>query len=197
MKTQTESMFIALHPDGTFRGASVTRLIVDDDGNAIASRQYPLDQSEVAAAFAAFNTQMLLQRDQLALEVAELTQERDLALAARELTATQLVEVQAELDSIKNPPNPFPGADWATFRGSVLSDPAVQRIALGNQTAWPLMVLYLSQLSTHPERATDIAQLWSLMELNTPIQSDEIARLNTIAETCNVPLRLNDDGSIG
>ena len=90
-----------------------------------------------------------------------------------------------------------PDPDWSQFRNRVLADPAVQRVAIGNAAAWPLMVVYLAELSTRPSRAVDIAQLWTLLESQTPVTPDEVARINTIASDCGVPLRMNADGSIG
>lgn len=144
--------------------------------------------------------------------LATVTSERDAALAQSEsLQAqvdtipdlqSQIAELTAEvarLTALVPPPVPdaFLSADWSGFRNAILSDEAVQRVASGNPTAWPLMVLYLTQLSSTPSRGADIAQLWTIMESHTPVTTEEVARINAIAEECGVPLRMNDDGSIG
>jgi hypothetical protein len=121
----------------------------------------------------------------LKTDKAELTTERDSAL---EKVAT----LEAELDTLKNPPNP--DADWKSFRFGILADPAINRVATQNATAWPLMVLYLSQLDTMPSRGLDIAQLWNFLEANTAVDADEIARINAIAEKFGIPLRINEEG---
>lgn len=116
----------------------------------------------------------------------------------QEQIATLTAEVE-RLTALVPPPVPdvFANADWVQFRARILSDAAVQRVAIGNPTAWPLMVLYLSQLATTPSRGVDIAQLWSFLIVSTPITADEVAGINTIANECGVPLAMNPDGSIG
>jgi len=116
----------------------------------------------------------------------------------QEQIKTLTAEVE-RLTALVPPPVPdvFANADWTQFRQRILSDAAIQRDAIGNPTAWPLMVLYLSQISTTPSRGVDIAQLWSFLIVSTPITPDEAAGINTIANECGVPLAMNPDGSIG
>jgi len=123
--------------------------------------------------------------------------QQQLATLTAEKEALQ-AEVE-RLTALVLPPVPdaFLSADWPRFRNLILSDEAVQRVAIGNPTAWPLMVLYLAQLSSTPSRGVDIAQLWTMLEANTPITSDEVERINAIATECGVPLQMNSDGSIG
>lgn len=123
-------------------------------------------------------------------------------LAERDSLQAQLTEAQAEIErltALVPPPIPdaLANADWQQFRSRVLADPAVQRVAAGNSTAWPLLVLYLAELALKPSRAADIANLWTLMESNTPVQPDEVDRINAIAADCGVPITMNADGSIG
>ena len=162
-------------------------------------------------------TELTTQRDSLQSRVTELTASRDsvqnqlteattsLATATgqvgtltseRDSALEQVATLQAELDAIKNPPNPFPDADWKSFRFAILADPAINRVANENATAWPLMVLYLSQLDTMPSRGLDIAQLWNFLEANTAVNAEEIARINGISEQFGIPLRLNEQGQI-
>ncbi len=55
-------------------------------------------------------------------------------------------------------------------------------------TAWPTdCAADLTQLATDHFEGIDIAQLWTLMEQNTPVTAEEVARLNAIATQCNVP----------
>lgn len=151
-------------------------------------------------------------KSDLTSQVATLTAERD-ALQSQvdtipglneqiESLTAEKAELEAEvarLTALVPPPVPdvFLSADWPRFRNLILSDPAVQRVATGNPTAWPLMVLYLAQLSSTPSRGADIAQLWTMLEANTPVTPEEVARINAIAAECGVPLRMNEDGSIG
>jgi len=170
-------------PDGSIAGVSV-RTITTVNGRDFESDPEPLSGAN-DPAFAAFAEQfsaaVVAERDVLIAEKAALHAEVD--------RLTLLVPAPV--------PDAFLSADWARFRNAILSDEAVQRVATGNPTAWPLMVLYLAQLSSQPSRGVDIAQLWTMLEANTPITSDEVERINAIATECGVPLQMNSDGSIG
>jgi hypothetical protein len=200
--------------DGKIAGVSV-RSITTLNGRDYESDPQPLSGAS-DPAFAAFATQFaagaVAERDSLQSALTALTAERDSLQTQVDtipgLTA-QIVELTAEkaalqaevarLTALVPPPVPdaFLSADWPRFRNLILSDEAVQRVAVGNPTAWPLMVLYLTQLSSTPSRGADIAALWTMLEQNTPITGEEVARINAIAENCGVPLRMNEDGSIG
>jgi len=200
--------------DGTIAGVSV-RTITTINGRDYESDPQPLSGA-TDAAFTAFASQFaattVAERDSLQTQVATLTSERDtlqnqadtipsLQSQIESLTSEQAA-LQAEvarLTALVPPPVPdaFLSADWPRFRNLILSDEAVQRVAVGNPTAWPLMVLYLTQLSSTPSRGADIAALWTMLEANTPVTPEEVARINVIAEDCGVPLRMNEDGSIG
>lgn len=143
------------------------------------------------------------ERDSLQSQVAELTADVQTASSQLEATTNQLAAanatietLQARIDELENPPNPFPNADWQAFRQAALNDPAVLRVAEGNPVLWPVLFMYLSELSTNPSRGPDIAWLWNTMEGNTPVTSDEVARVNGIAEQFGVPLRMNAEGQI-
>lgn len=200
--------------DGSIAGVSV-RTITTVNGRDFESDPQPLG-GVTDAAFTTFAEQFaadaVAERDALQTSLREMTADRDAQKAIantvpglQEQLATLTAEkeaLQAEVDRLTllvPPPVPdaFLSADWPRFRNAILSDDAVQRVATGNPTAWPLMVLYLAQLSSQPSRGVDIAQLWTMLEQNTPITPDEVARINAIAEECGVPLRMNADGSIG
>ena len=134
------------------------------------------------------------QIDSLTEQVATLTSERDARPTQAQLDAAnaRIAELEAQL----SPPNPFPDADWAGFRAAALTDPAVQRVAAGNSVLWPVLFMYLSELSTNPARGKDIAWLWNTMEMQTPVTAEEIQRVNAIAETHGVPLSMNAEGQI-
>ena len=134
------------------------------------------------------------QIDALTEQVATLTAERDARPTQQQLDAAN--ELIAELEAQLNPPNPFPNADWQGFRASALSDPAVQRVAAGNPVLWPVLFMYLSELQANPSRGADIAWLWNTMESRTPVTTEEIQRVNAIAETHGVPLSMNAEGQI-
>lgn len=127
-------------------------------------------------------------------QIAALTAERDARPTQAQLDAAnaRIAELEAQL----SPPNPFPNADWAGFRAAALTDPAVQRVAAGNSVLWPVLFMYLSELSTNPARGKDIAWLWNTMEMQTPVTAEEIQRVNAIAETHGVPLSMNAEGQI-
>jgi len=156
-------------------------------------------RTEFQSAYTASVASVSAAKDQLLIDkTAELEAEK----AAHAVAANSVATMQAEIDRlaalVPAPiPDEFANADWAQFRGRILQDPAVQRVALGNPTAWPLMVLYLAQLSTTPSRGLDIAQLWTILEQQTPITPEEVAQINLIATECGVPLQMNADGSIG
>ncbi len=167
---------------------------------------------KVKAILEASSQAVTAERDALQTSLTKMTVDRDaqklLADAVPGLQAqleTLIAEKQAlqaeveRLTALVPPPVPdaFLSADWPRFRNLILSEEAVQRVATGNPTAWPLMVLYLAQLSSTPSRGADIAQLWTMLEQNTPITPDEVARINAIATECGVPLQMHDDGSIG
>ena len=119
-----------------------------------------------------------------------------------ETLAADRLSLQAEVQRLTGlvpPPVPdaFLSADWAGFRDRILVDAAVQRVAAGNPAIWPVLAMYMQELQSNPQRGTDIARLWTLIEANTPVTPDEVARINAIASECGVPLRMNSDGSIG
>jgi hypothetical protein len=192
-------------------GVSLTALTVLEDGRHIES-VVPVDPAELGRIGQQFSLDLVAERDALLTQVTTLTGEREtlqsqadtipgLTAQIAELT-TEKAELEAEvarLTALVPPPVPdaFLSADWPRFRNLILSDEAVQRVAVGNPTAWPLMVLYLTQLSSTPSRGADIAALWTMLEANTPVTPEEVARINVIAEDCGVPLRMNEDGSIG
>lgn len=187
---------IAFTDDGqAAKGAHIVEAVFIDGEFMRLLPAKPLAESTVEAVAdyaAAFSASVVAQ-------VTALTAERDAALAGvQSVTATMQAEID-RLTLLVPPPVPdaFLNADWPQFRVRILSDPAVQRVASGNSTAWPLMILYLAQLSSTPSRGLDIAQLWTFMESQTPVTPEEVARINAIASECGVPLQMNEDGSIG
>lgn len=214
MTTRPYELLARFALDGSVAGVSV-RTITTINGRDFEGDPEPLSGAS-DPAFTAFASQFaagaVAERDTLQSQVTTLTIERDTLQSQAdtipglqsqiEELATAKAELEAEvarLTALVPPPIPdeFAAADWPQFRNRVLSDPAVQRVATGNSTAWPLMVLYLAQLSSTPSRGADIAQLWTMLEANTPVTPEEVARINAIAESCSVPLRMNEDGSIG
>jgi hypothetical protein len=212
--TKPYELLARFAPNGTVAGVSV-RTITTVDGLDFESDPKPLSGA-TDPAFIAFASQFaaaaVAARDSLQSQVTTLAGERN-SLQTQvdtipglqsqiESLMTEKTALEAEvarLTAMVPPPVPdaFLSADWPRFRNLILSDAAVERVAKGNPTAWPLMVLYLAQLSSQPSRGVDIAQLWTMLEQNTPITPAEVARLNAIATECGVPLRMNDDGSIG
>lgn len=183
--------------DGETRSLSPINLYVGDLSSV---EQLPV---AVTQAISAINAQLQAQVDQLTTDLASANaakQQAESSLASITAERDQLLadkaSLQSELDALKNPPNPFPDADWKSFRFAILADPAINRVAEVNATAWPLMVLYLSQLDTMPSRGPDIAQLWNFMEAHSAVTAEEIARINAIAEQFKIPLRLNSEGQI-
>lgn len=185
--TRPYELLARFAPDGTIAGVHV-KTITTVNGRDYESDPIPLSGAD-DPAFTAFSEQFS----------ASVVAERDVAVDALE---AQRATMQAEIDRLTllvPPPVPdaFLNADWPQFRVRILSDPAVQRVASGNSTAWPLMILYLAQLSSTSSRGLDIAQLWTFMESQTPVTPEEVARINAIASECGVPLQMNEDGSIG
>lgn len=144
------------------------------------------DLSEFTESFNAVAAARITELEEQVASLPSITAERDAALE-------RIEELEAQL----NPPNPFPNADWSGFRIAALSDPAVQRVAVGNPVIWPLLLMFLNELSTNPSRGTDIAMLWNMMESIVPVTTEEIDRVNDIAVAYGVPLQLNADGQIG
>lgn len=214
MTTRPYELLVRFSQDGTVAGASV-RTITTVNGRDYESNPQPLSGASDPAftAFAnQFSAAVVTERDALQTQVTALTSERDVLqsqadtipglqsqVAALTTAKAELEAEVARLTALVPPsvPDEFLSADWPRFRNLILSDEAVQRVATGNPTAWPLMVLYLAQLSSTPSRGADIAQLWTMLEQNTPVTPEEVARINAIATGCGVPLRMNADGSIG
>jgi hypothetical protein len=179
--------------DGSVAGVSVRTI------TTVSGRDYEGDPTPLSGAsdpaFAAFAEQF----------AASAVAERDAAISDRDaaLQSVEAVraELQAEIDRLTTlvptpVPDGFAAADWPRFRTLILADPAVQRVAAGNPVLWPVVVLYLRELSEIPSRGADIAQLWTIMEQQTPVTTEEVARINAIATECGVPLQMNSDGSI-
>ena len=136
------------------------------------------------------------ERDAVQSELTELQSDYDSLVALRDELASQVESLQERIDELENPPNPFPDADWSGFRVAALSDPAVQRVAVGNPVLWPLLLMFLNELSSNPARAADIAGLWNMMESVVPVTAEEIDRVNAIAVDKQVPFRLDSNGQI-
>lgn len=154
---------------------------------------------EVQDAIASINSSLQTQVDTLTADIAAANAAKQQAESDKAAALEQLAAANAriaELEAQINPPNPFPNADWASFKFTILSDPAIQRVAAENATAWPLMVLYLSQLDTNPARGADIAQLWNFIEAHSAVNSTEIARINAISQQFGIPLQMNSEGQI-
>ena len=215
---KTPYEFLArFNPDGTVAGCSIRHQFWADgllvkDGDPEPANVNDAAFASFASAFSvaaiserdslqteltelqADNTAKQSQIDSLTEQVATLTAERDARPTQQQLDAAN--ELIAELEAQLNPPNPFPNADWQGFRASALSDPAVQRVAAGNPVLWPVLFMYLSELQANPSRGADIAWLWNTMESRTPVTTEEIQRVNAIAETHGVPLSMNAEGQI-
>ena len=221
MTTRPYELLARFAADGTVAGVSV-RTITTVGGRDYESDPQPLNGT-TDPAFSIFASRFavvaIAERD---VAVSDLSAEKtahEVTTAALSTTTTERDSLQSQVDTIPGlqsqiatltaelerltalvpPPVPdaFLNADWTQFRVRIISDPAVQRVATGNSTAWPLMVLYLAQLSSTPSRGRDIAQLWSFMESQTPVTPEEVLRINAIAAECGVPLQMNEDGSIG
>ena len=175
--------------DGRTRFIEPIDLLIGFDGTEL--------PPEVQDALAAINTQQQNTIVELKEQLTTLTSERDAAVSQATSANEQIATLQNRISELTAPPpNPFPDADWANFKFAILADEAIQRVANENATAWPLMVLYLSQLDTNPARGLDIAALWNFMDAHSAVSADEIARINAIAETHGVPLSMNAEGQI-
>jgi hypothetical protein len=193
--TKTPYEFFArFNPDGTVAGCTCRYQIWADGVLVKDGDPEPVNVNDAAfASFAtAFSASALNQLDAANTAKQQAESEKETALSQLEAANARIVELEAQL----NPPDPFPNADWAGFRAAALTDPAVQRVAAGNSVLWPVLFMYLSELSTNPARGKDIAWLWNTMESRTPVTTDEIQRVNAIAETHGVPLSMNAEGQI-
>lgn len=189
-----------LNADGSVAGCHI-RYQYAVAGKTVDGDAEPVNLADpVFTSFAtAFNVAAVAQSAQLTTDLAAANAAKDAAIQAKQQAETQVATLQAriaELEAELNPPNPFPNADWQGFREAALTDPAIQRVAAGNPVLWPVLFMYLSELSTNPARGRDIAWLWNTMETQTPVSADEIARVNAIAANHGVPLQMNSEGQI-
>ena len=157
------------------------------------------------------------ERDSLQAQVAELTTSRDdlqtqLAEATTSLAAAtgqvealtgerdsaleKVADLEAELDAIKNPPNPFPDADWQGFRSAALASPTIMRMAMSNMGNFMMLLIYMTEMQKDPTATTKMVGVWNEMETKTPISADEIAAINQLAAQYQVPMVLNSEGQI-
>lgn len=193
--TKTPYEFFArLKPDGTVAGCTVRYQIWADGVLIKDGDPEPVNVNDAAfTSFAsAFNAAAVNQLEAANTAKQQAESEKDTALTQLASANARITELEAQL----NPPNPFPNADWASFKFAILADEAIQRVAKENATAWPLMVLYLSQLDTNPARGADIAQLWNFMEAHTAVDATEIARINAISRQFGIPLQMNSEGQV-
>ena len=205
MTTRPYELLARFAANGSIAGVSV-RTITTVNGRDFESDPTPLSGSS-DPAFAVFAQQFaaaaVAARDtaiaEKAAAVASLAKvQADLETATAQLAAmtAERDSLQEQLDAILNPVNPFPDANWQGFRVAALSDPAVQRVAAGNQAAWPLLLLYLAELEAKPARALDVAILWNMLETNTPVTPEEVQRINASARSFGIPFVLNAEGQI-
>jgi len=132
---------------------------------------------------------MTAERDSLTTEKAALTTERD-------SLQSQVTELEAELEAIKNPPNPFPNADWQGFRSAALASPTIMRMAMSNMGNFMMLLIYMTEMQKDPTATTKMVGVWNEMETKTPISADEITAINQLAAQYQVPMVLNSEGQI-
>lgn len=141
--------------------------------------------NEQIATLTAERDALQQQANTLAAQVAQLTQENATALA-------RIAELEAQL----NPPNPFPDADWQGFRSAALASPVILRMAMSNVGNFMMLLIYMTELQKDPAVAAKMAGVWNEMEAKTPLNTQEIAEVNALAESHSVPFALNSEGQI-
>lgn len=127
-------------------------------------------------------------------QVATLTAERDARPTQAQLNAANARI--AELEALLNPPNPFPNADWQGFRSAALSSPVIMRMAMSNVGNFMMLLIYMTELQKDPSVAAKMAAVWNEMETKTPLSTQEIAAVNSLAQAHSVPFALNSEGQI-
>ena len=197
MTTRPYELLVRFSQDGAVAGAHI-RTITSVNGRDYESDPIPLASTD-DPAFTDFASQFsavaIAEKESVKTELEKLQSEYNSKVAEVDSANVTIAQLQARIAELTAPPpNPFPDADWANFRFAILADEAIQRVAAENSTAWPLMVLYLSQLDTNPARGLDIAALWNFMEAHSAVSADEITRINAIAAKFSIPLALNDQG---
>jgi len=174
-------------PDGRVVESALTEIPAEQLGewveslNAVAIADNLRLQSELSA--------MTAERDALTTEKAALTTERD-------SLQSQVTELEAELEAIKNPPNPFPNADWQGFRSAALASPTIMRMAMSNMGNFMMLLIYMTEMQKDPTATTKMVGVWNEMETKTPISADEITAINQLAAQYQVPMVLNSEGQI-
>jgi hypothetical protein len=91
------------------------------------------------------------------------------------------------------PPRP----NWQQFRASVLGNAAYIRIATSTPVAQalnPALVSMLFGFEQNPQTLPEIFNLWNAIASSAQPSETEIASLNQIAESCNMPFILDSNG---
>jgi len=112
MPTINERIVITCHtigPNaGKFRGASVSKLLIADDGKTFEAGLFPMSESELSAAWAGINADAVKLSESLEASQTALTTERDAAVAAKATLETQLATLTTEKATLQSQVDSIP-----------------------------------------------------------------------------------------
>ncbi len=94
---------------------------------------------------------------------------------------------------------PVEPPNWEQFRAQMLMNGGYLRIVASNplnQVFNAALVWKLGQLGSHPEMLGELANLWNAMAMNVVPTEQEATVFRTIAQSCNMPFLLNEQGLI-
>lgn len=102
----------------------------------------------------------------------------------------------AEIEAVVLP-TPPPVADWAAFRMGLLTSPAYQRIGGHNSSTLALLPMLVSVgflIDSDASKLLDFAATWNAIAAIAEPSTEEIASLNALAVTHNIPFTLDSEG---
>lgn len=88
--------------------------------------------------------------------------------------------------------------DWAAFRSALRINPEWKRVLSADMVDAAVLTSTLWQATFNPQLFVEVVELWNSLVsvLSPPITSAEIDTINGLSSASNIPLLLDDDGTM-